>query len=107
MNADFRHIQTLPLHDEHSKAGIISDAIVAFKLDGVEFAQRHIVYCKPNSKETLEFLTNSMDVNALTICQLFKRRWEIEILFKKLKANLPLTYFLGDSVNAIEIQLWC
>lgn len=107
-NADFRHVQTLPLTQEHTQAGIISDAIVAFKLkSGAEFAQRHIVYGASGTKEALEFLTNNMDTDALTICQIYKRRWEIEVLFKKLKSNFPLTYFLGDSVNAVEIQLWC
>ena len=34
-------------------------------------------------------------------------RWQIELLFKQLKQNFPLKYFLGDNENAIEIQIWC
>ena len=34
------------------------------------------------------------------------RRWQIELLFKQLKQNFPLKYFLGDNANAIEIQIW-
>ena len=34
-------------------------------------------------------------------------RWQIELLFKQLKQNFPLKYFLGDNENAIKIQIWC
>ena len=37
---------------------------------------------------------------------IYKRRWQIELLFKQLKQNFPLKYFLGDNENAIEIQIW-
>jgi IS4 transposase len=38
---------------------------------------------------------------------LYKMRWQIELLFKQLKQNFPLKYFLGDNDNAIKIQIWC
>ncbi len=38
---------------------------------------------------------------------LYKKRWEIELLFKKIKQNFPLQYFYGDNKNAIQIQIWC
>jgi hypothetical protein len=41
-----------------------------------------------------------------TICHLYSKRWQIELLFKRLKQNYPLKYFLGDSENAIKIQIW-
>jgi hypothetical protein len=53
------------------------------------------------------FLTNSFNQEAVTIAGIYKYRWQIELLFKKLKQNLPLKYFLGDNQNAIEIQIWC
>ena len=37
----------------------------------------------------------------------YKRRWQIELLFKRIKQNYPLRNFLGDNVNAIKIQAWC
>ncbi|WP_281168831.1 transposase [Echinicola vietnamensis] len=40
------------------------------------------------------------------IALIYKRRWQIELLFKQLKQNFPLKYFLGDNENAIEIQIW-
>ena len=42
-----------------------------------------------------------------TIADLYGKRWQIEVLFKRLKQNYPLKYFLGDSENAIQIQIWC
>ena len=44
-------------------------------------------------------------MSAEQICETYRRRWAIECLFKKLKQNFPLKYFLGDNVNAIEIQI--
>ena len=46
-------------------------------------------------------------MKASTIAQLYQRRWQIETLFKRLKQNNQLTYFLGDNENAIRIQIWC
>ena len=40
------------------------------------------------------------------LCEVYRRRWQIETLFKRLKQNFPLKYFLGDSQNAIQIQIW-
>ena len=45
-------------------------------------------------------------MSAEQVCETYRRRWSIESLFKKLKQNFPLNYFLGDNVNAIEIQIW-
>jgi len=41
------------------------------------------------------------------VALIYKKRWQIELLFKQLKQNFQLKYFLGDSQNAIEIQIWC
>lgn len=42
-----------------------------------------------------------------TVVSLYRKRWQIESLFKRIKQNYPLKYFLGDSENAIKIQIWC
>ena len=46
-------------------------------------------------------------MKATTIARLYQNRWQIELLFKRMKQNYPLKYFLGDSENAIQIQIWC
>ena len=53
-----------------------------------------------------EFITNNFELPADTISDIYKQRWQIETLFKRLKQNFPLKYFLGDNQNAIEIQIW-
>ena len=45
-------------------------------------------------------------MEAEKIALIYKKRWQIELLFKQLKQNFPLKYFLGDNQNAIEIQIW-
>lgn len=53
-----------------------------------------------------EFITNNFELPAEKIALIYKKRWQIELLFKQLKQNFPLKYFLGDNENAIEIQIW-
>ena len=55
---------------------------------------------------TITFITNDLETPAAVVCETYRRRWQIETLFKRLKQNFPLKYFLGDNRNAIEIQIW-
>ncbi|MEL7148327.1 MAG: transposase, partial [Bacteroidota bacterium] len=59
------------------------------------------------SGKSFSFITSNMRMNASTIALIYKKRWQIELLFKRLKQNYPLQYFLGDNENAIRIQIWC
>ena len=68
---------------------------------------RLICYTDPLNGKYLEFLTNNMRMAPATIAALYEKRWQIEVLFKRLKQNYPLKYYLGDSENAIQIQIWC
>ena len=54
-----------------------------------------------------EFLTNSFEITAEEVAFLYKKRWGIEILFKKMKQNFQLHYFYGENKNAIRTQVWC
>ena len=67
---------------------------------------RRVVKKTDDKKGTIAFITNNFSLSASEICEIYRRRWGIECLFKRLKQNFPLKYFLGDSVNAIEIQIW-
>ena len=51
-------------------------------------------------------LTNDMEMDVEDIVTVYRKRWEIELLFKQLKQNFPLRYFYGESANAIKIQIW-
>jgi len=54
-----------------------------------------------------EFLTNNFEITAEEVAFLYKKRWGIEIMFKKMKQNFQLHYFYGENVNAIYTQVWC
>ncbi|HCI56263.1 MAG TPA: IS4 family transposase [Bacteroidales bacterium] len=54
-----------------------------------------------------DFLTNNFDITAEDVAFLYKKRWGIEILFKKMKQNFQLHYFYGENENAIYTQVWC
>ncbi len=47
-----------------------------------------------------------MEMPIQDVIEIYRQRWEIELLFKQLKPNLPLRYFYGESANAIKIQIW-
>ena len=68
---------------------------------------RRITKWKDNPAEgTITFITNDFETDADVLCEVYRRRWQIETLFKRLKQNFPLKYFLGDNQNAIQIQIW-
>jgi len=67
---------------------------------------RRIAFWDDENKRVFEFLTNNFDLSAEDIAMIYKKRWQIELLFKQLKQNFPLKYFLGDNENAIIIQIW-
>lgn len=68
---------------------------------------RLIVFQDPKTNKDFQFITNHNKLSASTISSIYKHRWQIELLFKRLKQNYPLTYFLGENENAIRIQIWC
>lgn len=68
---------------------------------------RLITFCDPHTEKQLSFLTNNLKLSAATIANLYKQRWQIELIFKRIKQNFQLHSFLGDNENAIRIQLWC
>jgi hypothetical protein len=68
---------------------------------------RRVAFWDDENQRCFEFLTNLHGMNAGHIALIYKQRWKIELLFKQLKQNFPLKYFLGESENAIKIQIWC
>jgi hypothetical protein len=95
----------------HKNKGVISDTVVCLgnnindKLTKVQ--SRLIIYFDKENDRTFEFITNNFDYSPLTIAHLYKKRWQIESLFKRIKQTYPLRDFLGDNENAIKIQIWC
>ena len=66
---------------------------------------RRISYHDPLTGNRLFFLTNRFDVDAKTICDLYKSRWQVELFFKTLKQNLRIKKFIGTSAHAVKAQI--
>lgn len=78
---------------------------VQFAKDGVTHISRMIEYWNKDGKHAT-LLTNNFELSEREILGVYDNRWQIELLFKQLKQNFPLKYFYGESVNAIESQIW-
>ena len=67
---------------------------------------RRVAYWDAEKNKVYEFITNNLAISPDKVAAIYKHRWQIETMFKRLKQNFPLKYFLGDNQNAIEIQIW-
>lgn len=86
---------------------VLKDEVISVQKKGVEIALRRIAYWDEKNRKVYEFISNNFLLSPEKICDIYKHRWQIETMFKRLKQNFPLKYFLGDSPNAIKIQIWC
>ncbi len=85
------------------------ERVVVFRKDGINHIARIITYVdirKGKKPKLISLLTNDFDMPPETIVAIYRRRWQIESLFKQIKQNFPLRYFYGESANAIKIQIW-
>ena len=97
----------LPVSDAHRDAGVIGDQLVLLGAGNDPVQARIVHYHHTPTGRLFRFVTNNMLWAPTTIAHIYKCRWDIEQLFKRVKQNYPLRYFLGDSPNAIKIQIWC
>jgi len=67
---------------------------------------RRVAFYDVEHERRLVFLTNNFDLPALTIAQLYRCRWQVELFFKWIKQNLRIKAFYGHSVNAVKTQVW-
>jgi len=90
--------------------GLVCDQSIA--LDGVYTQRdypdhlRRIRYNDPEGGRSWVFLSNHFGLPALTICALYKSRWQVELFFKWIKQHLRIKQFYGTSENAVKTQLW-
>ena len=97
---------------EATPDNILRDAKIALKYKDDKGLDRQVElrlvsFYHEEKNKVYYFLSNLFDLPAEQIAMLYKKRWEIELLFKKIKQNFPLQYFYGDNKNAIQIQIWC
>lgn len=91
-------------------SGVISDENI--RLTGVRTSQwypeniRMVTYEDYATSKVYKFLTNNTDYEALTIAELYRERWNVELFFKWIKQHLHIKSFYGTSENAIYLQIW-
>lgn len=97
--------------EEHIHSGVLEDETIELTVkDGNTTSKlklRKIRFYDRELKREFEFLTNLFNMRPDLVAAIYKLRWQIELLFKQLKQNFPLKYFLGDNENAIKIQIYC
>jgi len=110
-NAVYRTIEYNEI-EEHIHSGVLDDQIIEVTVkegnnNNYNLKLRKIRFHDRVLKREFEFLTNLFEMRADLVAAIYKLRWQIELLYKQLKQNFPLKYFLGDNENAIKIQIYC
>jgi len=97
-------------HPVDKTTGVLSDQTVI--LTAIESAKaypealRRISYRDPITEKRLMFLTNNFVLPALTIAEIYRCRWQVELFFKWIKQHLRIKAFFGTSQNAVKTQIW-
>ena len=106
-NLQFARVYSMPVDRQ---AGLICDQHI--RLVGRASARayptmlRRVKFKQPETNNTLVFLTNNYSLPALTITELYRLRWQVELFFKWIKQNLRIKTFYGNNENAIKTQIW-
>ena len=97
-------------HPVDKNAGIRSDHTVVLtsfeSASAYPDALRRVSYFDDATNKRLKFLTNNFTLPALTIAQIYKSRWQVELFFKWVKQHLRIKKFYGTSENAVKTQIW-
>jgi len=97
-------------HPVNRSTGLICDQTILLRTfyPAKKFPQalRRIRFRDPDKQQTLVFLTNNFQLDAWTITQIYKARWQVELFFKWIKQHLRIKAFYGTSSNAVKTQIW-
>jgi len=93
--------KSLGLRSDHT---VILTAIESVK--AYPDALRRVRYFDADTNQRLGFLTNNFSLPAITIAQIYKCRWQVELFFKWIKQHLRIKAFFGTSENAVKTQIW-
>ena len=108
-NLKFRVKKRLPAHADPR---ILRDDLVVLRGAGTAQAYPQVVRrvtakLEMDGREhVMVFLTNNLEWSPVTVCDLYRCRWQIEVFFKQLKQTVQLVDFLGNSANAVKWQVW-
>ncbi len=97
-------IENGPKRPGRKASGITTDREILLR--GIKTPFRQINYTDPDTGKELRFVTNADHLDAKTVAELYKERWQIELFFKWIKQNLKVKTFLGTSRNAVLTQIW-
>ena len=90
--------------------GVLSDQIGSPSLPKAAadfpYPLRRVRYFDKETAKHLVFLTNNLEIPALTVAKLYKSRWQIELFFKWIKGHLRIKHYFGTSPNAVKSQIW-
>jgi hypothetical protein len=96
--------------EHQQKVGVLSDEQIilghSYNKKAIKVKARLVRFKDAESNKVFEFITNNLRLAPATIAGYYKRRWQIETFFGRIKGNFPLKYFLGDNENAIKLQIW-
>jgi IS5 family transposase len=111
LDAVMRPVMNLSVDEEQYDKGVLSDRIVVLGRPSNQnktplIKARVVEYYDSEKNRSFSFITNDFFSDAFQIAEMYRRRWQIELLFKRIKQRYPLKYFLGESPNAIKIQIW-
>ena len=97
-------------HPVDRTTGLICDQTVLlagfYSLKHFEAPLRRIRFRDPETNKTLIFLSNNFALPALTVTELYRCRWQVELFFKWIKQHLRIKAFFGTSENAVKTQIW-
>jgi hypothetical protein len=97
-------------HKVDKSTGLICDQTVVltvfYSRKGFDAPLRRVKFKDPQTGKSLVFLTNNFALPALTITQLYRLRWRIELFFKWIKQHLRIKAFFGTTENAVKTQIW-
>lgn len=106
-NLRFTRHRSLPVD---GAAGLRSDQIGQLTLgksrEAFPWPLRKVRYFDAETKRHLVFLSNNLQVPALSVARLYKLRWQVELFFRWIKQNLRIKHFFGNSGNAVRTQIW-
>ena len=101
---------TMDCHPFDPSTGICADQTIQLLTHKSKKAYpaplRRVEFFDEKTQLDLVFLSNRLDLSAMTIAAIYKQRWQIELFFKWLKQNLMVKHFFGNSLNAVKSQIW-
>jgi transposase len=106
-NLQFRCLHAF---DFDRRLGVRSDQVIEFSADKARGdypqALRRVRYIDAPTCVEYVYLSDRFDLDAMSIVQIYRQRWQIELFFKWLKQNLNIAHFFGNSENAVKSQVW-